>query len=94
MFVCSSKEMRCWLIKEKLKAPASDILQSKQVSEYLTAASEKYSLAICLHGLLAMKQYLQEASQEDGQVLHKLLLIIRALLISSRNVSSDWQHRD
>ena len=39
-----------------------------------------------------MVLYLQEACQEDGQILDKLLLIIRALLVGFRDVSSDGQH--
>ena len=36
--------------------------------------------------------HLEEPSQENGQVLHKLLFIIGALLIRLGDVSSDWQH--
>ena len=36
-----------------------------------------------------MVLYLQEACQEDGQILYKLLLIIRALLVGFRDVSGN-----
>ena len=38
--------------------------------------------------------YLQEARQEDGQILDKFLLIIRALLVGFRDVSSNGQYCD
>ena len=51
--------------------------------------------ALALHQeVFQVVLYLQEACQEDGQVLNKLLLIIRALLVCFRDVSSNGQHCD
>ena len=38
--------------------------------------------------------YLQEARQEDGQILDKFLLVIRALLVGFRDVSRNGQYCD
>ena len=48
---------------------------------------------LALHqGVLQVEMYLQEACQEDGEILYKFLLIVRALLVGFRDVSSNGQH--